>query len=416
MTPYVRQGEYENKTLLIIGAGAEQVPGILLAQKLGIFVVAVDGNPRAPGFALADDYGVVSTYDVPGNVQFARTYSGSKRNIDGVMTLASDVPMTVAAVAYALGLPGHTLQTARRASDKLLMKRVFAKNGVPIPEFAPVKNSADIERFVRRHGYPIVVKPVDSRGARGVLRISNKEDLSWAIHTSRSESPSGRVMVEKFLQGPQFSTESVIYDGRIMTTGLSDRNYEYLEKFAPNIIENGGDLPASLNSAQRKRLNALLLRAARSLGIKRGSMKGDVVWTKRGPYIIEVAARLSGGYFATDEVPLSTGVDIVEQVIRIALGLPPQFRMLKPKFTKYVCQRFFFPQGAGTIRNIRGIAKARAIPGVKRLHLYAKVDDVVKKIVSHPSRGGYVMAVATTRAKAQSIARRAVETVRFFIS
>ncbi len=404
------------KTLLMVGAGVEQVPGILLAQKLGLFVVAVDGNPNAPGFAYADGHDVVSTYDVSGNVRFAKKYSRDVRQIDGVMTLASDVPITVAAVAHALGLPGHTLRTARRASDKLLMKRVFAKNDIPIPAFAPVKSAKNVEQFARMYGYPVVVKPVDSRGARGVQKVTSGTNLAHIIAVSRKESPTSRVMVEKFLPGPQYSTESIVYDGRIYTTGLSLRNYEYLERYAPYVIENGGDLPASLSVLQKKKLDDVLRRAANALGVTRGSVKGDVVWTEKGPAIIEIAARLSGGYFSTDQVPLSTGVDIVTQVIRMALGLPPQFKALKPKFMKYVCQRFFFPQEVGTIRTIRGIEKAKAVPGVKRFHVYVKVGDVVKKIVSHPSRGGYVLAVATTRAKAQAAARRAVELVRFSIA
>lgn len=417
MTSERGRDRYIGKVLLMIGAGIEQIPGIRRAKALGLEVVALDGNPEAPGFADADWHGVLSTYDVAGCAKFAREFSRRKRRIDGVMTLASDVPVTVSAVAAALSLPGHTLAAARRASDKLLMKRVFSQKGVAIPAFRQVRNKRDIAAFIRRHGYPAVLKPVDSRGARGVLRLTPEVDLVAALEVSRKESPTGRVMVEKFLAGPQVSTESLIFDGKIITTGLSDRNYEYLERYAPYIVENGGDLPASLTRLQRKALDRLLLQASNAIGIRRGSIKGDVVFAENDePFIIEVAARLSGGYFATDEVPLSTGVDIVKAVIDIALGFKPNFRELTPQFHRSVCQRFFFPPCRGTVRTIRGTSVAKSIPGIERFHLYVRKGDNVRPTVNHPSRLGYVIASAPSRSEAIATAERAIQSVEFVIT
>lgn len=410
-------GPFAGKTLLMVGAGLEQIPGIRRARELGLFVVTVDGNPAAPGFSYADAHGVVSTYDSAGCVDFARRFVREIRPIDGVMTLASDVPVTVSSVAAELRLPGNGLATARRASDKVLMKRIFARDGVNIPPFRQVHTKRDIENFIRRHGYPVVLKPVDSRGARGVLRLTPDTNLSAALSISRKESPTGRVMVEKFLCGQQISTESVIFDGKIVTPGLSDRNYEYLEKYAPYIVENGGDLPALLTKRQKKSIEDLLLHAAQSIGIERGTMKGDIVLTRdSGPAVIEVAARLSGGYFATDEIPLSTGVDIVKAAISIALGVKPDFDELKPKFQRYVSQRFFFPPAPGTLERISGLNAAKTLSGITRFGLYVRKGDTLHETVSHPSRLGYVMACAPTRQSAMARAERAVSAVRFVVS
>jgi biotin carboxylase len=398
----------------MVGAGVEQVPAIKRARQLGLFVVALDGNPNAPGFAFANDHGIVSTYDPAGAVRFARAYA-HKRPIDGVMTIASDVPITVSAVAKALGLPGHSIATARSATDKLRMKRVLRKHRIAIPAFAPIKTIGDAKVFARKHGYPVVVKPVDSRGARGVSRVKDVGGLAAAVRRARAESPSKRVMIEQFLAGSQFSTESVIYDGRIVTTGLSDRNYEYLERFTPHIIENGGQLPAELSREQCAELDRILVRSARALGIKRGTIKGDVVWTSRGPAIIEVAARLSGGYFATDSVPLSTGVHILDAAIRIALGQKPDFASLRPHFKRGVCQRFFFPPRAGKIQRIDGARKARGMPHVARFSLYAKPGDIVKSVTSHPARLGFVTTCARSRAAAIVAAEKAIEAVKFVV-
>jgi biotin carboxylase len=405
----------KRKTLLIIGAGVEQVPGIELAKKMGLFVLAVDGSPLAPGFKLADDHAVVSTYDVKGAVAFAKAYTKGTRKIDGVMTLASDVPVTVAAVAAALRLPGIPLISAKRAVDKVLMKRIFRKHEVAIPPFSAVRTVGEIKNFAKRHGYPIVLKPVDSRGARGVQRLFQRDDFTAALAVAKKESPTKRAMVEKFIAGPQYSTESLVYDGRIVTTGLSLRNYELLDTYAPHIIENGGDLVPELSTRQRRDLDDLLLRAANSLGITRGTLKGDVVWPSEGLTIIETAARLSGGYFATDQVPLATGVELVRAAIDLALGRRPNWKALKPRFSRGVSQRFFFPRTAGVIRNIRGVARARRMSGIERFYLYANKGDVVKKTTDHPSRLGCVIACASTKEQATKAAEAAVAAVEFVI-
>jgi len=400
------------KTLLIIGAGREQVPGIELAKKLGLHVVVTDGNAQAPGFAYADAGATVDTYDARGQASFAKAYN-KKRKIDGVMTLASDIPHIVSFVARALNLPAHPLSTAKRASDKLLMKRAFARHGVPIPFFKEIKSVSGLERFAGRHGYPVVVKPADSRGARGVCIVAEGgASLRRALASARAESPSKRVMVETFLPGPQLSTESVVYRGRIVCTVVAERNYGGFLINPPYAIEDGGETPADLSAAQRRAVDLVLTRAARAMGITDGSMKGDLVYTAAGPKIIEVAARLSGGYYATDTIPLATGVDMVEAVMRICLGLPLQPLALHPKRRQYVSQRYFFPPKAGKVKAIRGIVRARSLPGVVRFFFYAKKGDTMRSLVSHPARLGCVLAVGRTKAQAVARAKNAISLVK----
>lgn len=399
-----------SKTLLIIGAGIEQVPGIKLAKKMGLRVVVTDCNLRSRGFKYADDFAVISTYDIEETVNFAVKYN-RKKKINGVMTLAADVPLTVAAVAAELGVPGNSLKTAKLASNKLLMKRRFAEDNIPIPEFCEVKNINDIKKFVRRYKYPIVLKPVDSRGARGVLKLTEEDDLNKAFNISINESPIKQIMVEKFLEGPQLSTESIVYDGKIFTPGLANRNYEFLEKFKPYIIENGGDLPVCLDKKQREMLNGLLLKSAKSLGVKRGSIKGDIVYANGGFKIIEIAARLSGGWFCTDEIPLSTGVNIIKAVIDISLGLIPDFNELIPRYHRGVALRYIFSD-KGMITNISGLDKAKKVPCVRKIGVNIITGNIINEISNHTKRVGFVIAVSDKRKEAIKNAKKAVSFVQ----
>lgn len=399
------------KVLLIIGAGVEQIPAIKTAKKMGLYVVASDGDPSAPGFKYSDDFILASTYGVMKTARTAETYSLKKRHIEGVIAVASDVPKTVALTAKKLGVFGYSLEAAKIASDKILMKNVFSMNGVPVPEYTEVKTVHELGRFASKVGFPIVSKPADSRGARGVLKLIKRNQLEWAFKYSKHFSPSKRIIAEKFVVGPQISSESIIYDGQIFTPVLSDRNYEYLETFSPYIIENGGTLPSDISPSIKKQIDKLILKCANAMGIKRGTLKGDIVVSRNRPLIIEVAARLSGGYFCTDQIPLSTGVNIVEAAIKIALGESINFNDLKPSYNRGVAQRFFFPE-PGKIASIKGLIKARKIKGVEKLLIYARKGDVVERVTDHTKRSGFVICGGQNRSEAIESAEKVLSMVK----
>ena len=127
----------------------------------------------------------------------ATEFHKSVNPIDGVICVASDVPLTVAKVADALKLPGISIASAKLAIDKLAMKNHFLKDKVPIPWFTSIDSSIDLKDKVKNKGFPLVIKPVDSRGSRGVLRLLEETDLDWAYNTAKEYSPTGRVMLRK---------------------------------------------------------------------------------------------------------------------------------------------------------------------------------------------------------------------------
>jgi biotin carboxylase len=395
------------RTLLFVGGGIETVPAIEQAKNLGLHVVVSDASESAPGFLIADDRLRASTYDIASTVTEARNYHNSVRRLDGVICVASDIPQTVASVAAALGLPGIPLESARLSSDKLAMKEKFSADGVPVPWFSPVYSATELRRIAAQRGTPLVVKPVDSRGARGVLQLSGSPDLNWAYEFSRRESPTGRVMVEEFLCGPQISTESIVLDGVAHTPGLADRNYEFMDRFAPHIIENGGDLPTRTTREEQQSVCALIQKAAASMGVRDGVVKGDVVLHGGKPFLIELAARLSGGYLCTHEIPLSTGVDFVGCAMQLALGekVPPQD--LEPRFQRCISQRYLFPEPGRVVR-IGGVEDAAKLPGVVFCQVRVKQGDVVGRVNSHPARAGLVMAMGDSRAQAMHRAQMAI--------
>lgn len=402
------------KTLLIVSAGVEAVSGIRIAKSMGLHVVVSDIDPSAPGFGVADDRLFASTYDIAGSVAAARRYHEQIRPIDGVISVASDVPLTVASIASALGLPGISVESAHLAADKLMMKQCFANKGVPIPWFSPVNSCEQLYDLGASQGFPLVIKPVDSRGSRGVLRLTQDVDLEWAFNVAHQHSPTGRVMLENFLPGPQVSTESLVIDGVAYTPGFADRNYEYIERFAPHIIENGGQLPSHLNAQTQGAVCDLVQEAALAMGIQNGVVKGDIVVTDGVPHIIEIAARLSGGYFCTHEIPLNTGVDLVGSAIRQALGEHVSPEDLTPKWNRPVAQRYLFPP-TGTVRTVTGADLFTDHPDVEYLEVRASKGDAIGPMDSHPARAGVVITTGETIASAISLAQNVIDGIEIVV-
>lgn len=401
----------KQRALLFVGGGLETVPGIEQAQAMGLHVVVSDLNPQAPGMEAADDMLVASTYDTIATVAAATEYHRCVRQLDGVLCLATDVPLTVASVAAALDLPGIPVEVAARAMDKVAMKDRFTADGVPVPWFRPIDSAKQLVEVVGERGYPLVVKPVDSRGARGVLRLTGSTDLEFAFDCARFHSPTGRVMVEEFLSGPQVSTESVVVDGSVFTPGFSDRNYALLERFAPHIIEDGGELPSHLPVEMRNEVCRVVAHAATSLGVSNGVVKGDIVVHDNRAHVIELAARLSGGYFCTHEIPLSTGVDFVGAAIRIALGEKPSEKELRPLFQRGVAQRYLFPS-PGRVVGIEGADAVAAMAGIALCEIRVRIGDLVTTIDSHPGRAGVIIATGHDRDEARRRAEDGAAAIR----
>jgi biotin carboxylase len=383
-----------------VSGGIEAVPGIKRAKELGHYVVVSDGNSNAPGFQYADEAIVTSTYDIGGTVEEAIRYQRERRTIDGIICIAADVPLTVANAARELNLPGIPVKTAEIASDKIAMKDKFVEMGIPVPWYSPLESLKHLRAIVRDRKRQLVIKPVDSRGARGVLRISvSTPDLEWIYDFSLQFSPSKQLMVEEYLEGPQISTESILLDGMGYTPGFVDRNYEYLERFAPNIIENGGQQPSQLSAEEKYSVACLAEEAGKAIGVTNGVVKGDMVLTKEGPKVIEIATRLSGGWFSTDQIPLATGVDFVGCAIRLALGEKIDPSELVPRFQKGVAIRYFFPT-PGVVKEIKNIEQFCNTSWIHKLHFFVKENDVVEAATNHTKRAGFVITVGDTRDEA----------------
>lgn len=399
------------KKLLLLGAGIEQKIVIEHAHELNHQVIALDSNPKAEGLKIADISIVTDIKNLEKVCEIAEKYS-----IDGIMTHAVEIPQIVSKVAEKMNLPGLSSEIAEVATNKKTRIECFKKKNIPSPNFFYASSITEILEKIKNFDFPLVMKPIDNAGSRGVSKIENLDLIEDRYNEAISFSKSKTVLIEEFLNGPQISTESIIVNDKIITTGFADRNYDVDKQFFPYFIENGHTIPSILSDQEKSSVISTVENAIRALGIDFGVAKGDLILDNGIPKVLEMAVRTSGGRFASDMVPLATGVNILKPLIQMSLGEKISMEFLKPKFHKAAAQRFFFPP-IGKLNSINGVNNAFQIPGVYDIYLNPniKIGDYLKPITNHSERVGHVIAYADTREKAINIAEKVIKTVRFEI-
>lgn len=374
----------QNKKIMILGASILQLPAIQQAKAMGYRVVAVDMNPDAIGFREEGiEKEVISTIDIPAVVEAAK-----RHNIDGVMTLASDMPMrSVAAVARELGLVGISDDTALKATNKAVMRQALKEHNVPIPKFFKVSDKQAYDQAVKQFDCAFIVKPADNSGSRGIFMIEDLSDartIAQAYEYSRQFSRNGDVVVEEYMSGPEVSVETLTVNGQCHVIQITDK----LTTGAPHFVEMGHSQPTKHSEETAQRIRQVAIAANKAIGITNGPSHTEIIITAEGPKIVELGARLGGDCITTHLVPLSTGVNMVACCIKIALGEEPD---VLPKLCKGSAIRYF-QQKAGTVTQIEGIADAQNIEGVKQISIVHGVGETVAEIDSSAARMGFVIA------------------------
>ncbi len=396
------------KTILIIGAGILQTPAIRMARDMGLYTVVTDYNPNAYGMKFADFPIVMSTRDVDGTVRVAKEFTSKRTKIDGIITVGTDASLTVAAVQHALDLPGNRIDVAEATTNKIKMRRRLEEGGIPQPKFFPCWSYDDVVDASRKLGFPFVIKPADNMGARGVMKVKGPEVTRFAYERAKNASPRGEIICEGFMDGPELSIDALMWDGQIFITGVADRIIE----FPPYFVETGHIMPTNLHKEKVNDALEVFKQGIRVLGIEVGAAKGDIKITERGAKVGEIASRLSGGFMSAYTYPYSTGVNLIQSAINIAMGDPPGD--LTEKLHRVSVERAIIP-GSGMVRTIEGIEEAVSIKGVKNVFVTCEVGDTVHIPTSNVEKCGNVISMGSTREEALSAANLGVKTVRIIL-
>jgi biotin carboxylase len=413
----IKNNVQNKKCVLLLGASADQLFIIKTAHEIGLETAVLDGNAAAPGLKLGTYNAPINFSDLPKVADFVKQLQNQGINVCGVTTMGSDVPHLVAKIAKVFDWVGPSEETGRIATDKYEMKCRFLENNIPIPNFSLVNSGSEIINLWRRwQCSKVIVKPTDRAGSRGVRFLRNEVEAETAFQHALKNSLKGKVQLEEYIEGLQISTESILTKERCVTPGFADRVYEGMQMFWPQIMENGGWVPSILNTEMRGKVNDLVEKAGRALGIIEGPAKGDVViHPTKGPMMIEIAARLSGGDFCESLVPLGTNVNYVEAALRIAVNETVNFEKLIPQKNLAVANRYFFPP-PGVLEEIVGAEEIEVKPEVAKLKFFYQIGEQIPIIQNHGQRAGVAVIVSHERETTQKIVDEVYEKIKFKIN
>lgn len=320
---------------IVLGASIDQKISILTANRLGFKTLVFDKNPNAEAKNYAYKFFVCSSTDFSKIKEKIKKYSN---RIKGVIAQGSDIPEIVSRIENYLKIKNRVpIKSAKICSNKKLMKEFFKENKIPTP------NQYYNFKKIKKIKFPVVVKPVDMSGAKGVFLCKNKAELNKFSKISKNISNKKKIIIEKFYDGPQLSTETIIINNKSYTYGFAERNYKDTLSLQPNIIENGGIQPAKNLTKYKPLVNKYIKKIAKNLNIKNGIIKSDIVIKEKKIYFIEIALRLSGGDFSETLIPKSTGVDIIKCAIKNAASLKVEnWELQETKDPLYIANRYFF--------------------------------------------------------------------------
>ena len=394
----------QQKKLLVLAAGILQITVIKKAKAMGYYVIAADGDPNARGFQYADKAICANITDEEVMLKIAR-----EEGVDGVIHPCSEVSMNVMGrINDELGLAGITREQAIRATNKHLMREAFEKGYAPSPKSILTESAEDAwEHLQNDFTTDGILKPSRNSGSRGIAKVTRdmpKEDFEKAYYIALEESRDNSVLIEQFIEGPEFSIEIIVWNGKVNVLTVTDKKTTE----APHFVELGHSQPSCFSAEDVEKLKAAAVAGVKALGVNNCACHAEAKLMDGKAYLMEIGARLGGDFISTELTHLSTGIDMVAAAINCALGIEP---CLEPTEEKHgVCIRYFCPKPGKLV----SISNTEALndPRVHEWEIYHQVGDEIPEVTSSLCRSGHVIVTEETPQKASAYAESLLNEVK----
>lgn len=397
------------KKLLVLAAGILQVPIIKRAREMGYYVIAADGNPNAVGLQYADKQICANITSEEEMVAIAK-----QEQIDGVIHPCSEVSMNVMGRIHdELNLSGVSRKQAVVATNKHLMREAFKKGDAPSPISILAKSAEDAwEQFMAMPG-DAILKPSRNSGSRGIAKVSkgsngvsevSKEDFYKLYDIALEESRDNSVLIEQFIEGPEFSVEIIVWEGKVNVLTITDKKTTE----APHFVELGHNQPSCFPEETVALIKDAAVRGVKALGVDKCACHAEVKVQDGKAYLMEIGARMGGDFISTVLTRLSTGIDMVAAAIDCALNIKPD---LTPKAAPQgVCIRYFCPKPGKLV----SISNTEVLddPRVHEWEIYHQVGDEIPEVTSSLCRSGHVIVTEETPQKAIAYAESLLNEVK----
>lgn len=296
--------------------------------------------------------------------------------IDAVVSIASDLAVvTVNYVADKLGLVANPVEYTDITTNKYKMRQALSSTGVPCPSFKVVTDGEMVD--VSDMTFPLIVKPTDRSGSRGVKKIMTADELSTAIDRAAGESFKKEAIIEEYIEGQEISVESISFNGQHHILQITDK----VTTGAPYFVELEHHQPSILPDMVKERVKIIVQEALNALHIHNGASHSELKITPDGDIkVIEIGARMGGDFIGSDLVKLSTGYDFVKGVVEVALGI---FKL--PVFTKQQFSGVYF-LSQETEHLQKYVDNWKAYPQIVRGQ---RTDNELHEIHESADRSGY---------------------------
>lgn len=321
------------RNLAIIGASYLQLPLIETAKEMGYTTHVFAWECGDVGETAADHFYPISIVEKEEILRRCQEIG-----ICGICSIASDLAMiTVNFVAQKLGLCSNSIHATAKSTNKHLMRLAFEENGDPSPRSILVDESVKLEDL--ELSYPVIVKPTDRSGSRGICKVMDASMLAQAVQSAKEQSFDKQALIEEFAQGQEYSVEFISYRGEHHFLALTRKD----TTGAPYFIETGHRQPAPVDGETLERVKRVVVHALDTLELKNGASHSELKIAQDGTIrIIEIGGRMGGDCIGSDLVRYSTGYDFVKMVIQVACGEAPDFtRVCDPR---PVAVKFIFTQ------------------------------------------------------------------------
>lgn len=393
----------KNNVFFIIGAGVLQVPFIDEVYNNGFLPAVFDMNPNAPAFKKYDENQIIKVYistkDEENCLKEAIKISKIYKPV-AVATVGTDFSRTVAKIANFFGLLGNPYEVALKSTNKGLMRKTFLENNVSQPDFEVVDNLEDLKDAMKKlNKENYVIKPVDNMGARGVTLIKNGIDenqLLQYFENAKEYSSEKKVIIEEYIRSYELSLDAVVYDGNISICGVADR----FILNPPTFVELGHLMPSILPKDLIDVGCEVFIKGIKALGIKQGAAKGDIrvryeyengARVPKG-YVGEIASRLSGGFMSAYTFPYSSGINLMNIMMKVALG--EKKIKVEPKWAFHSCELGLISNDEGILESINGFYEASMIPFIKNVFIMKEKGEKIVKTVNNVTKLANVISQA----------------------
>jgi len=388
--------------LLILGGGHCQLNAILKAKNQGHSLIISDYYEDAPGKTLSDFKELTSTFDVDGNIEI-----GKKHSIDGILTLGTDQPIyTAAKVQEVLKLPFFIdSKTAKAVTNKKIMKTIFKNKCIPTTKFAFLKRNF-LDKDVDNLKFPVVIKPLDSQGQRGVYKLNSIEEIRNYIDKTLNFSREDEILVEEYYENDEITVSGWVEENKVHVLTVTDRvtynNYPQIG------ICTAHNFPSKHLLSNYNEIMDITCQLVKSFNIHNGPIYFQMLVGKEGIKVNEIACRIGGAY-EDIFIPLLTDVDILDMLIKSSLGMALDFTNIKNynllDNNKKLSVQLLFAK-PGKIKAIELLGKetfgdspeinslftlTNPLSGVKKIQLNIKKNDEIGEIINATQRIGYMI-------------------------